>query len=183
MAHPEAVVEIEREPTAYDAPVAGEPEVAVEPMSQYLPEPLYGNAETSPAARPEPVVEIEEQGGFAEPEPSPYAHLDAEPSPYAHLDAEPSPFGEEGPYAPAEAFAEQLEPNVPQEPEPSLYQHAPEPELIRAPAPAQHASRYPETEAPGTPAPIVKPIETVSAMDLLMQDVEERPAGSDGSGT
>ena len=175
VAQPEPVVEIEREPTAYDAPAAREPEVVVEPkpMSEYLPAPsLYNHAGPDPVAQPEPVVEIEEQGGFAEPE----------PSPYAHLNAEPSPFGEESPYAPAEEFAEQLEPNLPQEPEPSLYQHAPEPELTRAPAPVQQASRYPETEAPDTPAPIVKPIETVSAMDLLMQDVEERPTGSDGSG-
>jgi hypothetical protein len=141
-------------------------------------------------AHSEPVVEIEEPGTPAEPEPSPYAHLDAEPSPYAHLNAEPSPYGEEHPsaYAPAEGFAEQPHPNpsdpTPEpepepEPEPSFYQHAPEAEPAQQPEDEPHG-RYPETEVPG-PAPIVKPIETVSAMDLLMQDVEERKSGSDGS--
>ena len=149
VAEPEPVVEIEREP-----------EVLVETgaMSDYLPEPtLYAHADPE-SGQPEPLVEIEEPGGFAEAEP--------EPSPYAHLKAEPSPFGEDGSYGPAE-------------PSTSLYQHAPEPEST--PSPAQHPSRYPETEATDTPAPIVKPIETVSAMDLLMQEVEERQAGSDGS--
>jgi len=149
VAEPEPMVEIEREP-----------EVLVETgaMSNYLPEPtLYAHADPE-SGQPEPLVEIEEPGGFAEAEP--------EPSPYAHLKAEPSPFGEDGSYGPAE-------------PSTSLYQHAPEPEST--PSPAQHPSRYPETEATDTPAPIVKPIETVSAMDLLMQEVEERQAGSDGS--
>ena len=160
----EPVVEIE-EPGGFNEP---------EPVSEYLPgQTLYEHAEPDPDEQPEPVVEIEEPGGFNEPEPvveieepggfnepeaSPYAHLNAEPSPYAHLNAEP-------------------------EPEPALYQHAPEPEPTPEPTPAQPASRYPETEAPGAPAPIVKPIETVSAMDLLMQEVEERQAGSNGSGT
>ena len=164
-AGPEPSVEIEAEPI-----VEHEPQVTIEPDPQAPPkESLYEHAETDAVGQSEPVVEIEEPGGFNEPEPvveidepggfnepeaSPYAHLNAEPSPYAHLNAEP-------------------------EPEPTLYQHAPEPE----PTPAQPASRYPETEAPGAPAPIVKPIETVSAMDLLMQEVEERQAGSNGSGT
>jgi hypothetical protein len=51
----------------------------------------------------------------------------------------------------------------------------PEPE----PQSSSPSGRYPETEGPRTPEPIVKPIETVSAMDLLMQEVEERTAESD----
>ncbi|MBA2439457.1 MAG: RDD family protein [Thermoleophilaceae bacterium] len=156
MAGPEPSVEIEAEPI-----VEHEPQVTIEPEPQAPPkESLYEHAETDAVGQSEPVVEIDEPGGFNEPEASPYAHLNAEPSPYAHLNAEP-------------------------EPEPALYQHAPEPEPepTPEPTPAQPASRYPETEAPGAPAPIVKPIETVSAMDLLMQEVEERQAGSNGSGT
>ena len=49
--------------------------------------------------------------------------------------------------------------------------------------PGARAARQPlpRDRGPGAPEPIVKPVETVSAMDLLMQDVEERQAGSDDS--
>ena len=67
--------------------------------------------------------------------------------------------------------------------EPSPYAPAKDEELevVRPPEADPHASRYPETEVPGTETPIVKPIETISAMDLLMQDVEEPKSGSDPS--
>ena len=167
----EPSVEIEREPS-----VEIELEPEVEPMSETPPEP-------SQYPDVEPTVEIEEPGDRGEPEVSPYAHLDAERSPYEHLNPEPGPLGHEAPspYSPAEAFAEpepEPEPETEPQPEPTLYQHVPEPAQEPASGPT---SRYPENEAPGTPVPIVKPIETVSAMDLLMQDVEERQSGSEDS--
>ena len=55
------------------------------------------------------------------------------------------------------------------------------PESAEQPPTDAAGGRYPETEVPGSPPPIVKPIETVSAMDLLMQDVEERQTRSDDS--
>jgi uncharacterized RDD family membrane protein YckC len=177
----EPSIEFEREPSVeieHEASVEIELEPEVEPMSETPPEPRqYPDVE--------PTVEIEGPGDRGEPEVSPYAHLDAERSPYEHLNPEPGPLGHKAPspYSPAEAFAEpepepEPQPEPQAEPEPTLYQHVPEPAQEPAPGPT---SRYPENEAPGAPVPVVKPIETVSAMDLLMQDVEERESGSDDS--
>ena len=231
---PEPQAVIEHEPVATEPVVEERVVVGVEPFVAPGPEPaaepeIFADAEpaidTEPVPEHEPSVEIRPPGLPYEPEPSPYAHLQAESSPYGDLSPEPSPYASaEGDRA-DEAFtdaepvpavvesepslyghmAQEPEPEVelqrepvveldsgPRvdiEPEPSLYGHLesePEPSLYghlqpepeQQPEPASPAGRYTETEVAGAPETTVKPIETVSAIDLLMQEVEARKGDS-----
>jgi len=130
---------------------------------------LYGHMAQEPEPevelQREPVVELDSGPQVdIEPEPSLYGHLESEPEPRVEIDPGPRVEIESGPQ-------DEIEP------EPSLYGHL-QPEPEQQPEPASPVGRYAETEVAGAPETTVKPIETVSAIDLLMQEVEARKGDS-----
>jgi uncharacterized RDD family membrane protein YckC len=195
---PEPVVEDERAPHPGGISLPEAPPVPE--LKPFDPEPVV-EAEPEPVveAEPEPVVEVEPEP-VVEPEPEPVVEVEPEPvvevEPEPVVEVEPEPVVEPEPEPPALGYDPAVE-SAPTEPlpgtspedivTPSLKELAadvaaaavpvPQPvevgeEPVPLPAP-EPVAEEPVDEAPEDDEPVVvKSVETVSAMDLLMEETE-----------
>jgi uncharacterized RDD family membrane protein YckC len=157
----------EPEPEAMPEPVAEvEPEVVAEPIAEVEPEPVA-------EVEPEPVAEVE-------PEPV----VEAEPEPVAEADAEVEAETEE---VDAVSEADDAEADEPDVASSSLKELASDVTAVTE-DPEREVEEDPEVEVEEELPPAadeevtIKSVETVSAIDLVMEEDEEAVAGSQGKG-
>ncbi len=152
------------------------PEPEPEPAQEHAPE---------PAPEPEPEPEVKPFDPFAADAPEPsvevVAHDEPEPEPSPEAPEPPAPeiMQGDGPDieiirddVPEEPPAPRPAPPTPPEPLPAA-QHSPPPEPQQAPAPTPEPEHVEGIRDDGSPRVNVKPVETVSAMELLMREAEE----------
>jgi uncharacterized RDD family membrane protein YckC len=165
----EPVVEVEQEPEVAEPvlEVEPEPEVVAEPVAEMEPEPVA-------EVEPEPVAEVE-----PEPEAEPEPVVEVEPEPVEAETEEVDAVSEADDADVASQSLRELASDVTavtEDPEREVEEEEPEvEEQIAAEAEDQPEAEEPEEEV------TVKSVETVSAIDLVMED-EEAVAGSQGKG-
>jgi uncharacterized RDD family membrane protein YckC len=165
----EATPEAPRIPIAESGPAFAAPaavEEAVEPAPTVVAEP-----EPEPEAAEEEPVEVEEPVAEAEPEPEAASDEDDEPEA-----AEPEPEPAVYDISDAEPLAEQDEAAEPEVASPSLVELASDVSSVTEDPDREVEEEEDEpaaAEAEEDPKVTVKSVETVSAIDLVMQDAEE----------